>query len=342
MRPALQGVGGLGRPTGTLSIDAPASSDSAPTPALDQLLALLPARTESGSAAREPGLQLRIGALQQGADYLDRLAQGLQALKQQLSSAMARSDADTGALQAGVDRLEALWQARSAEAGGQLNAQLQPPSADAAADAAAQQRFRVRGLDADSLQASGAETLRVQVPGQAGTLRVQIDGGSTAQGAKALRDALAPAGVQVQAQGGQLWFSVDELRWPALQDGLRIQGGGRRFPGGQAVRPALDPAPAAIDTRRWQLGSLDERRATLRGLTQAQAQTAAARKGYGAALSQAAEVVQGEAPSAADAAQLADGLGRTMQQADFKQVAALSPALRGLHRERVRQILSST
>jgi hypothetical protein len=332
--PGLTGVADLGRAAVASTADATAAS-ALSTASVDAVLASLPISAGGGSAAREPGLQTRVGALQQGADYLDRLGQSVQDFKQRLSLAIARGDGDTAALQASVDRIEALWQARRTDAGGQLDAQLQPPSG-----APAQQRFQVRGLDAASLQGGGPETLNLRVPGLPTQARVQIQGDSAAQGAKALRDALAPAGVQLGAQGGTLWFSVDESRWPALRDGLAVQGNGRRFPSGQSVRPALDPAPAAVDTRQWRVGSVDERRATLRSLTQVQARIAKARQGCDAALGQSSVPVSDADLGTDAAAALGRTLGSAMQDADFKQLAALSPALRGLHRERVRQMLS--
>ena len=349
-RPALQGIGELSRAAvPTAGANAPSAPDAvagatAPSSALDALLASLPAQLPNGSAVREPGLQTRVGALQQGADYLDRLGQQVQGLRQQLSQSLANGGSDAGALQASIDQVDKLWQARSTDAGGLLDAQLQPPATSGpAADAPAQQRFQVRGLDAASLQKDGAEVLRLRVPGQGAPVRAQIDGGSASQGAKALRDALAPAGVQVQAQSGTLWFSVDQSRWPAVRDGLTVQGDGKRFPSGQAVRPALQTAPDAVDTRQWRVGSTDEQRATLRSVTQAQGRIAAARKGYSAALDQAA-TASSSSDATTDATQAADlgqNLAGSLRQADFSQVAALSPALRGLHRDRVRQLLSS-
>ncbi|MFG6488967.1 hypothetical protein ACG04R_19935 [Roseateles sp. BYS78W] len=338
-RPALQGVGASGRSTGSVAaVEAPAVGTAAPVASpVDELLATLSPSVQSGEPAREPGLQTRIGTLQQGADYLDRLDRGVQGLKTQLSLALAGGDADAAPLQAAVDGVEALWQSRGRDAGGQLDAQLQPP----AVDLPARRRFRIRGLDVQSLQSGGTETLRLWLPGSSAPARAQLDGGNPAQALQSLRDALAPAGVQVQVQGGQLAFSVEESRWPALRDGIAIQGDGKRFPGGQAVHPALDPAPAAIDTSQWRVGSADERRATLRTLARVQGQLSQARQGYAAALRQTAQAAPADGLDAAQASAASAAVTGALRQADFNQVAALSPALRGLHRERVRQVLSS-
>jgi len=191
-------------------------------------LSFLSPATQAAPPSREPGTQTRIGELQQGEAYLQRLAQALQDVKRQLSGTLAQSGEPAPALQRAVAELDTLWRAREREAGGQVDAQLQ------AADGAqpVQQRFRIRGLDAASLSAGGSEVLRWRLSGQPGAVRVPLDSADPAAGLSALRQALAPAGLQVQQDGADLWFSVDEARWPAVRDSLTVQGDGRRFRAG--------------------------------------------------------------------------------------------------------------
>ncbi|OWQ93125.1 hypothetical protein CDN99_01065 [Roseateles aquatilis] len=299
---------------------------------------------ETSSGAREPGAQLQLGRLQQGLEYLDRLAAAMQRLKGGLSDTLARQAAPSPALSGQVDQLRHLWSQRSRDAGGRVDGDLQP----APEDGAARQRFKLRGLDLAVLQQGGRETLRLQLPGQplesgATTkpiaVAVTLDGEGSQQQLQSLMKALSPAGVTVQAQGQEIVFSVAESQWPALRDGMTLRGEGRRFPSGQPVRALLEPAPEALQPQRWDVKEAAGQRQALGQLLQAQPKVTKARE----RLSEQLDAAAGRAAPAlapAQAGALAETLSRTLSGAEYSDVGALLPALRGMHRDRVQQLLA--
>lgn len=303
-----------------------------------------PLRGDAAPVSREPGLQGQVGRLQQGLEYLDRLASAMQQLKGGLSATLARQAEPTAALNGQVDQLRQLWSQRSREAAGRVDGDLQA----APQDGAARQRFKLRGLDLSVLEQGGRETLRLQLPGQSPenggngkpvALSVTLNGEGTQQQLQALTKALSPAGLTVQTQGQEIVFSVAESQWPALRDGMTLRGEGKRFPSGQPVRALLDAAPEAMQPQRWDLKDASGQRQALGQLLQAQPKVAQARERLseqlGAAASRAAS---GLAPEQAGA--LADTLASSLSGAEYTDVGALLPALRGMHRDRVRQLLA--
>jgi len=255
---------------------------------------------------REPGHHARLGALQQGQAYLGLLSQELQrtrsVLVAQLAAGRAAEGSPSPALQEQAQRLDRVWQARAQLAGGRVDGQLQA----AAPEAQALKRFTLRGLDLNSLQSQGPETLRLALPGQAQmqTLRLQGDAHTDPQGDVArLARTLAPSGVAVQAGAdGRLLLSVTESRWPETQDGWLLSGEGKRFPSGQMLRPWLQPEPEALNPGQWQLNTRDGQRAALAQIVQAQTAVPSAQQAIAAQLQSAASTAPLAAPPSSTAA----------------------------------------
>lgn len=320
------------------------SAPAAPARSQDEagLVLDMPSSAKALPASREPGLQRQLGRMQQGLDYLDRLGASLQGLKSTLSQGLAQGQA-SARLPQQVSQLRDLWQRRDELAGGQVDGQLQVT----AGDEAARQRFKLRGLDRAALDRDGTETLRLQLPakatpqGNALTLAIPLGTGDSQQRLQALAGALAPAGVRVEAQGADLELSVDEARWPALRDGLALSGDGKRFPSSQPpVRARLDAAPDALQPQQWDVGDAIGQRQALGQVLQAQTRLGVARE----QVSQKLENVQQQVPaatglSAASAKALADNLQARLDRSDYASQRELLPALRGLHKQRVRQLL---
>ncbi|MFT7772943.1 hypothetical protein [Roseateles sp.] len=316
---------------------APRALAPAPAPAAAQ--PLRPAA--SGEAAREPGAQQRLGALQQGLAYAQKLDASLQQLKSGLSLTLARGLPATALdLQARVDGIARLWQARQTEAAGQIDARMQavPEGREP------QREFSLRGLDSNSLAAAGAETLRLTLPGQGRALSIHLDGQGLDSHLRAVTQGLAGLGVQtrVQADGGVV-LAVAETRWPVLRDGLQLRGDGRRFPSGQLVRAALDARPDAMQPAGWQVDGADAQRASLTRVVQAQQQLGQVRQVLGQRLEAASSAAP--APDAAETAAVAR-VARHFAEAgqgaplDYEQLSALLPAVYGVHRARVDQLLA--
>lgn len=291
-------------------------------------------------ATREPGHQQRLGALQQGQAWLDELGTALQTLKTGLGQALARPGADTAGLERTLEQLRQQWAARGAAAGGLLDGQLQTVEQGAAA----RQRFRLRGLDVQSLAAGGAETLRLSLPGQARPLSVALDGGGLQRQLQQLQRAVAPAGLRLESAGGELLFSVDEAQWPALRDGLGIKGDGKRFPSGQTVRALLEPETAAMAPQGWKIDDPAAQRRTLVAVLAAQQRVQTARQQLLGQLDR----LQLDPVEASDQAQRAASMQRLAQDfevtasavpLDYGRLAELLPALERLHRGTVQQLL---
>lgn len=297
-------------------------------------------RSTLANALREPGLQQQLGALQQGQDYLERLGASLQQLKSGLSQQLARPQGEGAALQPQLESLRQLWAQRAAEAGGQLDARLLP----APEGESARQRFRLRGLDMNSLASEGSETLRLSLPGQPRPLLVPLDGRGLQPALQSLQRALAPTGLRVETQGGELQFSVEESAWPALREGLALRGDGKRFPSGQMVRAMLDPAPEALTPQGWTLDGPEAQRRSLVQVLDAQARVQRARQALGQRLDQARKL--GDSTGAAeDRAQAVHRFAAEFARSprlpamDYGRLSALAPAVQGLHRQQVQQLL---
>ncbi|MDC6170935.1 hypothetical protein [Paucibacter sp. XJ19-41] len=296
------------------------------------------------SPFREPGQQQRLGELQQGLAYAERLGQALQELKSGLSRALAQPQlASRQALPAKLEAVQQAWQARAGESGGQLDARLQP----VAEGEQPRQLFRVRGLDVQALSSAGAETLRLAMPGQPRATLVPLDGQGLQRGLQSLQRALAATDMRPHSQGGELLFSAPESQWPALRDGLSLRGDGKRFPSGQMVRALLDPQPDAISPSGWKLDDSQAQRHSLVQVLDAQGkldraqQQLSQRLDNAAALTGQADTTTGSAGSAAQQARFAAGFrAEASEQAlDFERLSALAPALLGLHRNQVQQLL---
>ena len=175
---------------------------------------------DSGVRNWSPGLNQQLATAQQSQDYLDQLQDRLLTLKGLVSRRLASSGDQATAPENGPrdaqlarrrDELQRLWKQRPEASGGGLDTQL-----GFDADGTAPQRFRVRGLDARTLQSAGSETLAFSVPGarqQPASVRIDpnLSLGSLAQ---RLDQALAPIGVRVKAepQAG-LVFQTSPAQW---------------------------------------------------------------------------------------------------------------------------------
>lgn len=290
---------------------------------------------------REPGQQQRLGALQQGLAWLDQLSGALQTVKTGLGQALARPGTDTAGLNQALEQLRLQWAARGESAGGLLDGKLRTVEGGDEA----RQRFRLRGLDLQTLAAGGAETLRLTLPGQARPVSIALDDGGLQRQLQQLQRAVAPAGLRLESEGGELLFSVAEKQWPALRDGLGIKGDGKRFPSGQTVRAMLDPEAAAMAPQGWKIDDPAAQRRSLVALVAAQQRVQAARQDLGARLSDAqAEALGGLEDDAARAAAMRVfaqqfETAATAVPLDYGRLAELPPALEGLHRGKVQQLL---
>ncbi|MEK6349365.1 MAG: hypothetical protein V4764_17915 [Burkholderia sp.] len=252
-----------------------------------------------GFVARQAELNVAVTGAQRAAGFLDTARTRLGELKAALAASAAGRPLPDGMLDASLARVRAQWHARPAATGGALDASL---AFRAAGDA--QQRFRLRALDAAALAAGGAETLMFHPAGlgkasasvtfDAATLagdaladegaagEAVFDAARSGDGpamvgqptrdalSRRLDRALAPVGIRVACDDVDgLTFTTAESNWPAVRDRMMIQGGGKRFPGGRPSRAQADALPAGIDPASWGVDSAAARHATLREVVRA-------------------------------------------------------------------------
>lgn len=311
------------------------------------------ARPASETGSWSPGINQQLATAQQSQDYLDQLQDRLLTLKGLVSRRLAQGSDQATAVQDRSrdqpkdaqlarrrDELKQLWQQRTTATGGGLDAQL-----GFDANGTAPQRFRVRGLDARTLQSAGSETLAFSVPGaRQQPASVRIDPSlSTGALAQRLDQALAPICVRVNAdpQGG-LVFQSSPTQWERLSEGLMVKGDGKRFPTGQPVRVQLDPTPALINPALWELDSPEGLRQVLPEIVRASRQIEQTQGQVQLSLARAAQTLVANTPTAnietceVFATQFA---GQAAGAQGFANLAALVGSAQGLPRHRVESLL---
>ncbi|WP_164963685.1 hypothetical protein [Rubrivivax sp. JA1026] len=290
---------------------------------------------------REQGLSNHtVAGAQRTLNYLDELQQRLKALQERLARrvADAQSGTDaTGADDSLTDSLRAAaetWRARRDSTSGFLDESLRFD-----ADGQARVRFRMRGMSCATLEGGRAETLSFQAGGSRRTMSVVLPEGADAETAvRHLDRTLAPAGVRASLDNaGEPVFSVAENRWAGLQTSLSVAGGGIRYPAGQAQPVRLQRQDEALDPARWGVGEADQARRTLREVSQALERVQRVAESLRRLLaSEAAATPQ----DAAWAGTFAGDLSLMLNGASYETYVAVAPALGGISRSRVVELLS--
>jgi hypothetical protein len=276
-----------------------------------------------GLAGWDEQLQGDVARAQQALDYLDGLAAQLESVKGDLAARLSGSRGSRQ-LEARVRQLASTLDARKANAGGGVDAQL-----GFSGSAPASQRFRMRGLDIAALRAAGSQTLNFSIKGA--QLTVSLQAGMTASSIAIQFDrALAPAGVRAALdENGELVFSAQESDWPQLRENITIAGRGR---------VTADDVPPTLSPDSWQTGDVDALRESLREVVQSLARVKRAQDAAGAALS-AALAHNARATPAADPTVMAQDFVATAASPDYGSLLAISSALVGVSRERVLALL---
>jgi hypothetical protein len=296
-----------------------------------------PAPLRSKAASIGGALQDQVARAQQALDYLDQVQGQLEALKGELTSRLAgtrgaaRQQADSQAnsqLGVQVRQLASTLAARKKNAGGGVDSNLQFTGKPAT------QRFRIRGLDLDTLRSGGPQSLAFSVGGNGGPqLSVEIDPGmSDDEIAAAIDRAMAPMGVRAGLDGQRgLVFSTPESNWPAVKDSIAISGRGRVAT--EEVAPELAP-------QQWPPnGNGDSLRASLREVVQALERVRRSRDAASNALSAATvQMTQATTPPP-EAAEAAQEFASTAANPDYESLLSLTSALVGVSRERVLALL---
>jgi hypothetical protein len=273
-------------------------------------------------------LQADVASAQQARAYLDRVAGQLESVKAALSAKLAGMKSDARDLEARARQLGATIAARSAQAGGSVDAQLQFSDGEPA-----QQRFRITGLDVGMLQAAAPLSLAFSVGGAGGPqLAAAIEPDMTPEQVTARLDrTLAPVNVRAALdQQGRIEFRTPEANWPAVRDNVAISGRGR------VATETVEP-----DARLRDLGTgnADALRQSLREVVQALERVRRSQDAASAALSAATLRTAQSELSADDLAISAQDFASTAGSHDYESLLAIASALVGVSRERVLALL---
>ncbi|KQQ91612.1 hypothetical protein [Massilia sp. Leaf139] len=273
-------------------------------------------------------LQSDVASAQQARDYLDRVASQLESVKAALSAKIAGMKSGARDLEAKARQLGATIAARSSQAGGSVNAQLEFSDGEPA-----QQRFRITGLDVATLQAAAPLSLSFSVGGIGGPqLAASFDPEMTPeQIAGRLDRTLAPVGLRAGLdRQGRIEFTTPEANWPAVRDSIAISGRGR------ATTESVAP-DAKLESLA--LGNADALRQSLREVVQALERVRRSQDAASAALSAATLRAAQSALTPADLAISAQDFASTAASHDYESLLAITSALVGVSRERVLALL---
>jgi len=331
LRPQLPGGTGS-----TLGTRASASATLVPTrpadaPAADQPSTQAPApgqgplrsnRTRIGG-----GMQEQVARAQQAMDYLSRVASQLEALKGELTAKLSGASASRQQLEAQVRQLTQTLQSRKKTGGGSVDANLNytPKPAD--------QRFRIRNMDLDTLRQNAPQSIAFSV-GSAGGPQTSIDidpDQSDEEIARAIDRAMAPMGVRARVgDKGGLEFTTPEANWPAVKDSIAVSGRGR---------VQTEEAPPAPLPQGWDTSNTDALRQNLREVVQALERVRRSQAAASEALSNAnLEITKAETlPPEVNLA--TDAFSNAAANTDYDSLLSLSSALVGVSRERVLALL---
>ena len=276
----------------------------------------------------DANLQADVASAQQARDYLDRVAAELESVKAALSAKIAGMKSGARDLEARARQLSATIAARSARAGGSVDAQLSFSDG-----VPAQQRFRITGLDTAMLQAAAPVSLAFSVGGAGGPqLAAAIEPDMTpTQIVGRLDRTLAPVNVRAGLDGQRrIEFTTAESNWPAVRDSIAISGRGR-----------VATETVAPDVKLQDLGSgnADALRQSLREVVQALERVRRSQDAASAALSAASLRAAQSELGPEDLALTAQDFAATAASHDYESLLAITSALVGVSRERVLALL---
>lgn len=299
-----------------------------------------PLRT--GLQAHDAQLNRRIANGQQTQAYLTQVAAQLEGLKTEISTQLS-SPTLNPAIDSRLQRFTALWQQRPQATGHSLSAQL-----DYRADGQAQQHFKMRGLDLRNLQMSERETLSFVTGSGTPTDQRILTAVLTPEQSPAARlrlidQTLAVAQIRVRHNAqGEITLSTPDANWPHVRDGFSVKGGGIRFPANQFHRIKLEAEPDAIRPETWKTQDAQALRDTLQQLIPALAKVRQANEAVQLDLDAVADRLapQGATDQAEWAHTFVSEFVAMGQQPGYAVFAALAPAVQGVSRHRVENLLA--
>ena len=297
-----------------------------------------PAPSRRGLANWNTRLQGDVASAQQALDYLERVSGQLEAVKAALSAKLANLKSGARDLEAKARQLSATIAARSSQSGGAVDADLRFSDGEAA-----RQRFRISGLETDTLQAAAPLNLAFSVGGVGGPqIAASIEPGMTPEQIAARLDrTLAPMKVRARLDDrGRLEFSTEEANWQAVRDSIAISGRGRANT--EAVPPQskleeIGNISGNVGANAG--GNADALRQSLREVVQALERVRRSQAAASAALSAATQRAVEPEMTPEDLAVTAQDFASTAASHDYESLLAITSALVGVSRERVLALL---
>jgi hypothetical protein len=309
-----------------------AVDDTAPNTAADAAAPSAPLRANGGASRIASGLQDQVAGAQQALDYLERVANQLEALKGELTAKLAGTrNGSRLQLEVQARQLAHTLSERKKNGGGSIDSNLNYSTRPAT------QRFRIRGLDIDSVKKSAPQTISFSVGGAGGPqMGVNIEPDqSNQQIARALDRALAPMGVHASLdENGELVFTTPESNWSSVKDSIAVSGRGR---------VTTDEVPANLAPQQWNVGAetgnADALRQSLREVVQALERVHRSQEAASAALQAASAQVADVATPPPDTTIAVEDFGKVAASTDYESLIALTSALVGVSRDRVLALL---
>lgn len=292
-----------------------------------------------GLSAWDQELNRELADAQQAMQFLDQSANQLESLKTDISAKIAGQQISNDQITGKLRQFASTWRQRQAASGASLDAQLNYSS-----PAPATQSFSIRGLNMQTLQSGGQETLTFSVSGAGQSLQSVIVDPSLSEDAMVQRfdQALAPANIRVsKGDAGALVFTVPESSWPATRDTIAIKGDGIRFPTGQFNRVKAEAESPAVQPETWQAQDVQALRQTLQRVVQALDRIKQSQEVVSRALANA-ETRVAEAQPAQDAAavsSMSENFAAIADQPGFQLFSSTVAALLGISRDRVLSLL---
>lgn len=339
LRPTTAGATG-----GTLGTRANASSRLVPTRSTESVddtsagttaasaASAAPLRTNGSAARIASNLQDQVAGAQQALDYLERVANQLEALKGELTAKLAGTrNGSRLQLEVHARQLAQTLAERKKTGGGSVDNNLNYSTKPAT------QRFRIRGLDIASIRQSAPQTISFSV-GSAGGPQMGVNiepDQSNQEVARAIDRALAPMGVHASLdENGELVFSTPEANWSSVKDSIAVSGRGR---------VTTEELPANLAPQLWNVGAetgnADALRQSLREVVQALERVHRSQAAASTALQAASAQVSDAAPPPPDTTIAVEDFNKVAASTDYESLIALTSALVGVSRDRVLALL---
>lgn len=211
---------------------------------------------------------------------------------------------------------------------------------------AARKRFEMRGWNVETLEAQQTQDRELVsfclmgLDSAHGAWLAQF-GRTSKANLFAFAAAMAPLSIHVErTTGRQLILSVEERRWPVVQERFMVRGNGRRFPAGQWIAPTLFNASECVSMSDWAVEAQDDAQATWNALELMQERVRVTAEQVRAFQETARSSLEIDSPSKLKSMhQFAQAFCASGESPNYSWMQAVLPAVRTISRRRVNRLL---